>query len=132
VESGDAKRPGSDAIRPEGALGGHGRIDLRGAEVRFSTRRIGFHSPLGYALFSSATGFAQSDALYVSSEVEKGNTDEVEHVVKLPSTLAFAAISGPLEFRIYAFGAQFDGHATSVTGFKLTARAAAGKRRAVR
>lgn len=107
-------------------------IDLRDAEVRFSTRRIGFHSPLGYALFSSATGFTQNDALYVSSEVEKGNTDEVEHVVKLPSTPAFAAISGPLEFRIYAFGAQFDGHATSVTGFKLTGRPAAGKRRAVR
>jgi hypothetical protein len=107
-------------------------IDLRGAEVRFTTRRIGFHAPLGYALFSSATGFTLNDALYVSSEVEKGNTDEVEHVVKLPSTAAFAAISGPLELRIYAFGAQFDGHATSLTGFKLTERSAAGKRRAVR
>ena len=104
--------------------------DLREAEVRFSTRRIGFHSPLGYALFSSAGGFAQANALYVSSEVEKGNNDEIIHVLTLPSTAAFAAINGPLEFRIYAFGAQFDGHATSLTAFKLTERSR-GKRRAV-
>lgn len=105
-------------------------LDLRGAEVRFSTRRIGFHSPLGYALFSSAGGFAQANALYVSTAVDKGNTDEILHVLELPSTAAFASISGPLEFRIVAFGAQFDGHATSLTGFKLTERSR-GKRRAV-
>ena len=97
-----------------------GPLDLRGAEVRFSTRRIGFHSPLGYALFSSIGGFAEANALYVSSQVNKDNTDETEHIVTLPSTAAFAAINAPLEFRIYAFGAQFDGHATSLTGFKLT------------
>ena len=100
-------------------------IDLRGAEVRFSTRRIGFHSPLGYALT------IQNDTLYVSSEVDKGNTDEIEHVVTLPPTAAFAAINAPLELRIYAFGAQFDGHVTTLTAFKLT-EPQRGKRRAVR
>ncbi|MGZ8833004.1 MAG: hypothetical protein ACXW19_07400 [Thermoanaerobaculia bacterium] len=108
-------------------------LDLRGAEVRFSTRRIGFHSPLGYALFSSIGGFAQASSLYVSNEVSKDNTDEIEHVLALPSIAAFSAITTPLELRIYAFGAQFDGHPTSLTGFKLTQKAAGGaRRRAVR
>lgn len=97
-----------------------GPIDLRGGEIRFSTRRIGFHSPLGYALFSSITGFAEANAMYVSSSVSKDNVDEIEHVVTIPSTAAFSAVSSAFTLRIVAFGAQFDGHATSVTAFKLS------------
>lgn len=116
-------------IAPSGAA-----LDLRRAEIRFSTRRIGFHAPLGYALFTSAGGFAEANAIYVSPEVEKGNFDEIEHVATLPTTPQFASLSAPLEIRIYAFGAQFDGHATSLTGFKLTSSTSppAGKRRAAR
>lgn len=108
-----------------------GTLDLRGGEVRFSTRRIGFHAPLGYALFTSLTGFAESNALYVSSSVSKDDMSEIEHVITLPTTALFAAIQSPLELRIYALGAQFDGHDTSLTRFKLT-RKGGGKRRAVR
>jgi hypothetical protein len=110
-------------------------LDLRGAEVRFSTRRIEFHAPLGYALFTSVSGFSASNALYVSTEVDKDDFDEIEHVLTLPSTSAYAAVRSPLEIRIYAFGAQFDGHATSLTAFKLTlptAEEPPGKRRSVR
>jgi hypothetical protein len=112
-----------------------GAIDLRGAEIRFATRRIGYHSPLGYALSTSVSGFSAPAALYVSSEVDKGNMDEIEHTVTLPASAAFASISGPLEVRIYAFGAQYEGHATSLTAFKLTTpttEAGGGKRRTVR
>lgn len=106
-----------------------GPLDLRGAEIRFTTRRIDFHSPLGAAVFTSA----QSAAHYVSTTLEKDNFDEIEHVVQLPSTPAFASIATPFEIRIYFFGAQFDGHATSLTGFKLTAASEiGGRRRAVR
>jgi hypothetical protein len=100
-----------------------GAIDLRNGEIRFATRRIGFHAPLGYALFSSITGFAQANALYVSPEVSKDTFDEIEHVIAIPNTAAFAAVNAPFELRIYAFGAQFDGHSTSLTGFKLTQNA---------
>lgn len=95
-------------------------LDLRGAEVRFSTRRIGFHSPLGYALFVNGT------PVYVSSETSKDDFGETEHVATIPF-----AVTGPLEIRIYAFGAQFDGHATSLTAFKLT-RTNLERRRAMR
>lgn len=99
-----------------------GPLDLRAAQVRFSTKRIGFHSPRGYALFCGLTGFAEANALYVSAQVSKDNSDDTEHVVTLPSTATFQSIatSTPIEWRIYAYGAQFDGHTTSLTAFKLT------------
>jgi hypothetical protein len=103
-----------------------GAIDLRGAEVRFATRRISFHSPLGYAFFSSIGGFAQANAHFVSSETSKDNFDEIEHVLTLPNTAAFSAVNAPLELRIYAFGGQFDGHSTSLSGFKLTEKLPTG------
>lgn len=104
-----------------------GTLDLRGAEVRFTTRRgivePGFHSPRGYALFSSVGGFATDGAaIYTSPLVQKDNFDEVEHIAIIPTTAAFQALTSTVTFRIYAFGAQFSGHHTSLTGFKLTAK----------
>ena len=106
-------------------------LDLRGAEIRFLTRRIDFHAPRGYALTSTLTGHTEAGALYVSAAVGKDDMTEREHVLQLPSTAAFSAISAPLEFRIYAYGAEFDGHRTSLTGFKLT-QGTGGRRRPVR
>jgi hypothetical protein len=95
-----------------------GAIDLRGGEIRFSTRRIGFHSPRGYALYTSLDSFATP--LYTSVLVDKDNFDETEHVVTIPSTAAFQSINATFTVRIVAFGAAFSGHNTSLTGFKLT------------
>jgi hypothetical protein len=58
--------------------------------------------------------------LYVSQEVDKGEFGESTHIVTLPATTPFAAVTTPLEIRIYAYGAQFDGHRSSLVGFKLT------------
>ena len=96
-----------------------GPLDLRGSEVRFAVRRLSFHAPLTYTL----------DGFYTSAAVEKDDFDEHEHVVTLPSTAAFAAVSSPVELRIYALGSEFDGHATSLTAFKLTEKVPAGERR---
>ncbi|HEX8155243.1 MAG TPA: hypothetical protein VF698_19070, partial [Thermoanaerobaculia bacterium] len=73
-----------------------GPLDLRGGEIRFSTRRIHFHAPLTYSLTASIGG-----QLYVSSAVDKSNFDEIEHVVAIPSTVAFSAIDAPFELRIF-------------------------------
>jgi hypothetical protein len=95
-----------------------GPIDLRGGEIRFSIRRIDFHAPLTYALqFDGAT-------LSTSPTVEKDNFDETEHVVAIPSTAQFAAVHAPFELRIAASGAEFDGHRTSLTGFRIAQSAA--------
>jgi hypothetical protein len=94
-------------------------LNLGGGEVRFSTRRIQFHSPRQYALFSSVDGFAAP--LYTSDPaVTKDNFDETDHVAILPTSAGFTTVGSPLTFRIYAFGAQFSGHQTSLTGFKVT------------
>lgn len=45
-----------------------------------------------------------------------GDFTETEHVFTLP------AIQAPVELRIVAFGARYDGHPTSLTAFKLTMR----------
>jgi hypothetical protein len=95
-------------------------LDLRGGEVRFSTKRIAFHSPRGYALFSSVDNFAAP--LYTSALVSKDNFDETEHIVVLPTTATFSALNAAVTLRVYAFGAQFSGHNTSLTGFKLTTK----------
>src|SRR6185436_1246722 len=95
-----------------------GPIDLRGGEIRFSTRRIDFHAPLTYALlFDGAT-------LYTSMTVSKDNFDESEHVVTIPSTAGFSAVNAPFELRIVASGAEFDGHRTSLTSFRVAQSAA--------
>jgi hypothetical protein len=87
-----------------------GPLDLRGAEVRFATRRLSYHASLTYTL----------DGFYTSTAVSKDDFDEHEHVVTLPSTSAFAAVTSPLVLRIDALGSEFDGHSTSLTAFKLT------------
>lgn len=92
---------------------------LANAEVRFATRRIGFHAPLGYALQANGV------TIYTSTMTGKDNTGEIEHVATLPQNTA-----SPVTLRIYAFGAQFDGHATSLTSFQLTKPVE--RRRAVR
>jgi len=99
-----------------------GSLDLRGGEVRFSTRRIGFHSPLSYDLLWNG------ERLYASSAVDKDNFDEIEHVVTIPSTAAFN-VGSPFELRIVPHGAEFEGHKTSLTRFKLTAATTAPPRR---
>jgi hypothetical protein len=97
-----------------------GAIDLRGAELRFSMKRIGYHSPRGFAVGSSIGGFSEGAMHYVSASVSKDDSGEREHVVRLPMTDEFALVVAPVELRIYGFGAQFAGHRASLTAFKLT------------
>lgn len=97
-----------------------GPIDLRGAEFRFAIKRVGDHSPTTYTVFSSVGGFTEGSQHYTSTAVSAFDKNENEHVLALPSTAPFSAINASLEFRIYASGARFDTHLTSLTAFKLT------------
>jgi hypothetical protein len=58
--------------------------------------------------------------VYVSTPVGYGEFAEMEHVFTLPATTAYDTVTGPMEIRIVAFGAQYDWHFTSLTAFKLT------------
>ena len=101
-----------------------GTLNLGGAEIRFSITRIDDHSPRIYTLFASGNAFSGGvnavDALY-TNEVDAFEKTDIEHVVTLPNTPAFNGLSS-FEIRIYGSGAKFDGHKTSLTGFKLTGK----------
>ncbi|HXI14161.1 MAG TPA: hypothetical protein VNM92_16175 [Thermoanaerobaculia bacterium] len=78
-----------------------GALDLRGAEVRFLTKRRDFHAPRGYALMSSIGGFTEAAVLLKSVAPDKDDFTEREHIATLPSTSAFQSVTSPIEFRIY-------------------------------
>ena len=129
--SGAPGEPGdtlSDAITDGQFLSGTvkaaaGTVDLRGAEIRFSIRRVGDHSPRTYTLFTSVGGFTLGAQLF-SASVDGLDKTDTEHVLTLPNASGFSAINSTagLEIRIYGSSAKFDGHLTSLTGFKLTAK----------
>jgi hypothetical protein len=93
------------------------RLNLRGAELRFTIRRIDWHAPRRYAVFSSIGGFGESEALLVSGRTQE--TRDIEYVVTLPDDPDYEGLTGPVEFRVYGFAAQYGGHRTSLIGFRL-------------
>lgn len=93
-------------------------MNLRGAEVRFTIRRIDYHAPRRYAFFTSIGGFASGSEVYTSPHFTSVIDEEL--VFTLPNTAAYAAIGAPVQFRIVGFAGQYGGHKTSITGFKVT------------
>jgi len=94
-------------------------LDLRGAEVLVTLRRLDWHAPRRYALFTSLAGFGAGQEVYASAAAV-WNFDEITCRVILPGTAPYQAVSAPVEFRVYGFEAQWGGHRTSLTGFRLT------------
>lgn len=84
-------------------------LDLRGHKVHFAIDRISGHSPSRFALVSSVGGFAEGAALLTtpSSGVGTGRSD---WDAILPPVAEWSALSGPVEFRLYGFGARYTGH----------------------
>ncbi|HKR66475.1 MAG TPA: hypothetical protein VJZ00_22300 [Thermoanaerobaculia bacterium] len=97
-----------------------GPLDLRLAEFRFSVSRSDLHAPSGYAVFSSIDGFSEANSLGSLVYDDRFETSEAEKVLTLPNTAAYSAVNAAVTFRIVTFGGKFDGHAASLTAFKLT------------
>jgi len=94
-------------------------LDLGGAELSFTIRRIDYHAPRRYALMTSVGGFTDGNQLF--SSPRSGSTADQQFSLSLPDTAAYQAISGPFAIRIYGFSGQWGGHRTSLIQFKLTA-----------
>jgi hypothetical protein len=92
-------------------------LDLRGREVRFTIRRVDYHAPRRYAVFTSISGFANGTQVHTTAR--DGGTDDQEVSFLLPDTAAYTGITGPVEFRIVGFSGQYGGHKTSLVAFKL-------------
>jgi hypothetical protein len=92
-------------------------LDLRGAEVRLTYRRVDYHAPRRLAFLTSLGGL-QAGAEVFSSE-RNADTDDVEYRFQLPATAAYQAVAGAVELRLVPFAAQYGGHRAALTAFKL-------------
>lgn len=88
-------------------------LDLSAARFDFTVHRRSWHAPRRYALFASAIGFAPEQAILVTNRLESGDFLPRAFSAYLPESLS--SVTGPIEFRIYAFEANWGGHATSLT-----------------
>jgi hypothetical protein len=101
-------------------------LDLAGAGVQFGIRRIDYHAPRRYAVFTSAGGYAAGAELFTSGR--NNATDDQLCTFRLPDTAAYRALSGSVGFRIYGFNGQYGAHKTSLISFKITAASPYGVR----
>jgi hypothetical protein len=93
--------------------------DLRQAEVRFTIRRIDYHAPRDYAVFTSLSGFSNSAAVFDTGHFTD-DTDR-EFIFTLPNIVAYSNVTSAVTFRIVGYSGQYGGHKTSLRAFKLSA-----------
>lgn len=92
-------------------------LDLSGARIRLGVRRASWHAARRYAVFTSETGFAPGNELFVSSQLSNANEQEATWSFFLPSS-GFKSIE-ELEIRIYAIDARHSGHETGLSSFAI-------------
>ncbi len=91
-------------------------LNLGEMEVSFSIRRESWHSPRRYAILSNLKGFKTSKVHFTTPYVESGNSQEHHYSFFLPKK--YRKITKPVEFRVYAFGANYN-HITTLTKFEI-------------
>jgi hypothetical protein len=96
---------------------------LRRGTLRFTINRQDYHSPRRYAVFTSVAGFAAGQEVFLSppnTELDEPR----ELVVTLPDAPAYDGLAS-VQIRIYGYAANFGGHRTRLTAFKLAERVGA-------
>ncbi|HMP84277.1 MAG TPA: hypothetical protein PKA41_16385, partial [Verrucomicrobiota bacterium] len=96
--------------------------DLRQAEVRFTVRRIDYHAPRNYAVFTSIGGFTNGAAVFDTGHFTD-DTDR-EFVFTLPDIGVYSNVTSAVSFRIIGYAGQYAGHRTSLRAFKVSANPA--------
>jgi len=95
-------------------------LDVRGARMRFTIRRIDYHAPRRYAVLTGIGGFA--DGAQVFDGAREDDMRDVEFAFRLPDTQAYGSLADPVEIRIYGYAGQWGGHRTSLVDFRLEGR----------
>jgi hypothetical protein len=93
-------------------------LDLRKAEVRFTIRRLDYHSPRQYAAFTSLGGLTNGAQVFDTGHFTD-DTDR-EFVFTLPNTATYSNVTTAVTFRICGYSGQYGGHKTSLRAFKLS------------
>ncbi|MFM7374699.1 MAG: InlB B-repeat-containing protein, partial [Chthoniobacterales bacterium] len=97
-----------------------GTLNLAGNRVNFTIRRESWHTPLQYAVFSSADNYAT--AIFTTPLLDNADAATDAFTFLLPSS-GYSSISGPIELRIYPFAARYTGHPASLTAFSMSTAA---------
>ena len=92
---------------------------LSGARITFDIARLQWHAPRQYALFSSVDGFQAGQELFTTPYIESGDFGRKSWAVFLPDDARYSGLTSTVEFRLYAFEANFAGHDTSLAAFRL-------------
>ena len=94
-------------------------LELRKAVVRFTIRRVDYHAPRRYAVFTSLGGLTNGaqvfDTGYFTDDTDR------EFVFTLPNTAAYSNVTSAVTFRLVGYSGQYAGHKTSLRAFKLSA-----------
>ncbi len=92
-------------------------LDLRNAEVRFTVRRLGYHAPRRYAVFTGVAGFVPGAEVFDTGHFT--DLTDREFVFRLPDSAAYAQVAGGLELRLVGWAGQYSGHLTSLRAFRM-------------
>ena len=96
-----------------------GTLNLNAKKVTFSIRRIDWHAPRQYSLFTGVEGFSQGEELFTTRYLESHESEPVLFEFIMPLS-GYDSITGAIEFRIYAYKANYYGHTTSIRAFGIT------------
>jgi hypothetical protein len=96
---------------------------MRRGTLRFTINRQDYHSPRRYAVFTSVSGFASGQEVFVSP-LHTDLDEPRELVVTLPDMAAYDGLAS-IQVRIYGFAANFGGHRTRIAALKLSERVGA-------
>ena len=93
-----------------------GTLNMANNRARFTIRRESWHAPLQYAVFSSVDNY--TSPLFTTPLLDNAD-DATDAFTFLIPSVGYGNISGPLELRIYAYAARYNGHPASLTAFSL-------------
>lgn len=97
-------------------------VDLRGARIRFTLLRFSDHAPSRTSVFTSLEGFTPGAEVFSTYRFPVINEPRT-HEFTLPFTPPYAAVAGPVEFRLYSFHGAFAFHRSALLSFRLAQRA---------
>ncbi len=93
-------------------------LDLNGAKLEFTTHRLSWHAPRQYSVMTSVGGFDAAAAVYSSPVADSSAQWDIDHGAFLP-TSGYDNLTAPIEIRIYAHEANYGGHPSSLTDFRV-------------
>jgi uncharacterized repeat protein (TIGR01451 family) len=96
-----------------------GSLNLNNKKIIFGVQRLNdYHAPQKYSIFTSVGGFQAGSELFTASFSSNGDYAAKTFKFIMPET-GYDNITGPIEFRIYAYHTTYCWHPTSLTDFVI-------------